>query len=246
MCSAVSQNTLKSRAKLERSFYSGLASVELPFRLICMKNTNFILASLVTVFCLQANAGLLFNYSQLATKDLDQINKLVNDKVKESKKSSSGKEIPLREALQAVYSRPNEDDMIEKVVAPLRSQLDDLDAWEKTISQLTDESIGALRHPKTFKPVVQVTYAIFLQNLLSEIKPLVKDAGFERGIATRIRDAKLEISKAAQDERSLRMMSSLVSPSELAAQILNQADAAVKKTSTDSIKNSEETAPAQQ
>lgn len=171
---------------------------------------------------MQANAGLLFNYSQLATKDLDQINKLVNDKVKESKKTPSGKVIPLREALQAVYSRPNEDDMIDKVVAPLRSNLDELDAWEKTISQLTDEAIGALKHPRTFKPVVQVTYAIFLENLLAEIKPLVKDDGFERKIAERIRDAHLEITKEAQDERALRMMKSLTSPSDIAIQILSQ------------------------
>ncbi|MDG0816790.1 hypothetical protein [Bdellovibrio svalbardensis] len=203
-----------------------------------MKNSNFILASLVTVFCLQANAGLLFNYSQLAIKDLDQINKLVNDKVKESKKSSSGKVIPLREALQAVYSRPNEDDMIDKVVAPLRSNLDELDAWEKTISQLTDEAIGALKHPNTFKPVVQVTYAIFLENLLAEIKPLVKDNGFERKIAERIRDAKLEISKGAQDERSLRMMKSLVSPSEIANQILSQPVEPQAKTTETSAENS--------
>lgn len=203
-----------------------------------MKNSNFILASLVFVFCLNAHAGLLFNYSQLATKDLDQMNKLVNDKVKESRKSPGGKAIPLREALQAVYSRPNEDDMIDKVVAPLRTNLDELDAWEKTISQLTDEAIGALKHPKTFKPVVQVTYAIFLENLLAEIKPLVKDNGFERKIAERIRDAKLEISKQAQDERALRMMKSLISPSEIANQILTQPAPAQAKTTETSAENS--------
>lgn len=211
-----------------------------------MKNSKFILASVVTVFCLQANAGLLFNYSQLATKDLDQINKLVNDKVRESKKSSSGKVIPLREALQAVYSRPNEDDMIDKVVAPLRTSLDDLDAWEKTISQLTDEAIGALKHPKTFKPVVQVTYAIFLENLLAEIRPLVKDNGFEKKIAERIRDAKLEISKEAQDERSLRMMKSLTSPSEIANQILTQPVPAQAAAPASSTKNPEETSTTEQ
>lgn len=220
------------------SHHSGLARFPVPFRLIVMKNSNFILASLVTVFCLQANAGLLFNYSQLATKDLDQITKMVSDKVTEAKKSSSGKAIPLREALQAVYSRPNEDDMIDKVVAPLRANLDELNAWEKSISQLTDEAIGALKHPGTFKPVVQVTYAIFLENLLAEIKPLVKDNGFEKKIAERIRDAKIEISKAAHDERSLRMMKSFTSPSEIAKQILIQAAENNEKSAKNSAENS--------
>lgn len=171
-----------------------------------------------------AHAGLLFNYSQLALKDLDQMNKLVSDKVKESKKSSSGKHVPLKEALQAVYSRPNDDEMIEKVVSPLRSNLDELESWEKTISQLTDEAINALKNPRAFKPVVQVTYVVFLENLLAEIKPYAKTNGFERKMAERIRDAKIEITKEALSERKLRMMKDTTSPSEIAGSILTVKD----------------------
>jgi hypothetical protein len=187
-----------------------------------MKKTNFIFACLLVLSCATADAGLLFNYSELALKDVDQLTKLVNDKIKESKRSSGGKVIPLREALQAVYSRPNSDAIIEKVVGPLRSQLDDLEAWEKTISQLTDEAIGALKHPNTFKPVVQGTYVFFLQNLLSEIKPLLKNDVFAVKITERIRDAKIQLSKPAQDEIRLRMMKSFNSPSDLAGQMLQK------------------------
>ncbi len=185
-----------------------------------MKKSNFIFVSLVMILSLRVNAGLLFNYSELTIKDLDQITKMVNDKLKESRKSSSGKVIPLREALQAVYSRPNPDGMIEKVVSPLRNKLDDLGLWEKTISQLTDEAIGALKHPKTFKPVVQGTYVVFLENLLAEIKPLIFEDGFERKLAERIRDAKIEISKEARNELNVRMMKTFSSPSLIATQIL--------------------------
>ncbi|MFM6928865.1 MAG: hypothetical protein ACKOX6_10410, partial [Bdellovibrio sp.] len=111
-----------------------------------MKTTNFIIATLVSAVCLNAQAGLLFNYSQLATKDLDEMNQLVTDKIKESKKAYSGKNVPLKEALQAVYSRPNDDDMIDKIAAPLRTNLDEIEAWEKTVSQLTDEAVNALKH----------------------------------------------------------------------------------------------------
>lgn len=187
-----------------------------------MKKSNFFLTVFTFVFCLHAEAGLLFNYSQLALKDLDQMSKLVSDKVRESKKSSSGKAVPLKEALQAVYARPNEDEMIEKIVAPLRSNLDELGSWEKTISQLTDEAINALKNPRAFKPVVQVTYVIFLENLLAEIKPYMKGEGFERKIVERVRDAKIEVSKEALNERKLRTMKSTSSPSELAEKILSQ------------------------
>lgn len=195
-----------------------------------MTKTNLIIASLFVLSCLNVQAGLLYNYSELATKDLDQISKLVNDKLKESKKSSSGKVIPLREALQAVYSRPNTDDMIEKVAGPIRTQLDDLEAWEKTITLLTDEAIGALKHPQTFKPLVQGTYVIFLHNLLADLKPMVKNDGFEKKIVEKVRDAKIAITKSAQDDLNLRIMKEIVSPSEIAQQILKSvADAHVKE-----------------
>lgn len=202
-----------------------------------MNVTNLFIATLVSAVCLQAQAGLLFNYSQLATKDLDEMNQMVNDKIKESKKAYSGKNVPLKEALQAVYSRPNDDDMIDKVVAPLRTNLDEIEAWEKTVSQLTDEAVNALKHTKPFKPVIQVTYAVFLENLLSEIKPYIKGNGFERKIAERIRDAHIEITKEAKNERSVRMMKHTDSPSEVAEKILKDI-ANQKETSEKSAEKS--------
>ena len=187
-----------------------------------MKKSIFILTILSFVFSTSAQAGLLFNYSQLLLKDLDQMNEMVLEKVEESKKTDSGKNVPLKEALQSVYARPNDDQMIDKVVAPLRTQLDELDEWEKTLSQLTDEAINALKNPKAFKPVVQVTYMIFLENLLSEIKPYLKTNGFERKLAERVRNAKIEVTKEAANERSLRTMKKSTSPSELASKILNE------------------------
>ncbi|MEN0058275.1 MAG: hypothetical protein AAGB31_05535 [Bdellovibrio sp.] len=187
-----------------------------------MKKAKFLLTISTFVFCMQAaEAGLLFNYSQLALKDLDQMNHLVQEKIRESKKARNGKAVPLKEALQAIYARPNEDDMIDKVVAPLRTQLDQLESWEKTISQLTDEAINALKNPRAFKPVVQVTYVVFLENLLAEIKPLAKNEGFERKIAERVRDAEIEVSKEAINERKLRTMHSTTSPSTIAEKILS-------------------------
>ena len=186
-----------------------------------MKTSKLFLTVALFVFCQHASGGLLFNYSELVTKDLDQMTTLVNAKVHESKKSASGKVVPLKEALQAIYSRPNDDGMIEKIVAPLRSNLDEIESWEKTVSQLTDEAINALRNPKAFKPVVQMTYVIFLENLMAEVKPYIKKEGFERAIVERVRDAKLTITKEASQERQLRGMRATTSPSEIAAKILS-------------------------
>lgn len=187
-----------------------------------MKYTKYILP-FVLLFSFQTHAGLLYNYSQLALKDLDQMNALVVSAIKDSKKSANGKVVPLKEALQAVYSRPNDDGMVEKVIAPLRTELDEQEAWEKVLNQLTVEAVDALKHPKAFKPVVQVTYQVFLENLLADMKPYLGKAGFERSLAEKIRDAKVDMTKEASSERKLRMMKTAVSPSEVAADLLKAA-----------------------
>ncbi len=193
-----------------------------------MKKMTFALTLCLT---LAAQAGLLFSYSRLALKDLDQMNKLIKDKIKESKKESGDKTMPLREALQAVFSRPNEDFLIEKVLPPLKNELDELNAWERTVKALLKESIGALTNPKAFKPEAQVTYAIFLENLVSELKPKIGEE-FEHSVLTQIRDAKIELTNEAASERHLRMMKESVSPSLLAQAALEAHEQAAKATAT--------------
>lgn len=183
-----------------------------------MKTSIF---ALVVALSFQASAGLLFHYSDLALKDLDQMSKIVQDKVKESRKSKGEKVIPLREGLQAVFSRPNDDGMIEKIVSPLKNALDENDAWEPSIKRLVDEALGALKNPKAFQPVVQVTYLVFLENLVSEFKPKAHSE-FEKGMLTKIRDEKIQITKEAKHERVLRMMREMTSPSVFAEEALKE------------------------
>lgn len=182
-----------------------------------MSLSLFVLGSSIS-----ASAGLMFNYSQLALKDLDQMSKIVRDKVSESNKSRGEKAIPLKEGLQAVFSRPNEDGLIEKVMSPLKNGLDELDAWESSVQQLVKEAIGALKNPKAFKPVIQVTYTVFLENLMSEMKPRAQFE-FENSILSQIQKANIVLTPQAKNERVLRMMKETRSPSEIAADVLKAA-----------------------
>ncbi|MFN7906293.1 MAG: hypothetical protein ACK5P5_14025, partial [Pseudobdellovibrionaceae bacterium] len=101
-----------------------------------------------TFFASTSFAGLLFTYHQLALKDLDSMTQLVQQKVKESKRASDGKVVPLKEAYQAVMSRPNDDGLIEKVIDPVRNELEDLNEKERIIEALTQEAINALTNTK--------------------------------------------------------------------------------------------------
>jgi hypothetical protein len=175
-----------------------------------------------------ANAGLLYNYSQLSLKDLDQMSKLVQNKINESRKAGGDQVIPLKEALQAVYSRSNEDFLIEKILSPLKTELDEHEAWDSSLKALTKEALGALKNPKAFKPVVQVTYLVFLENLISEVKPHATDK-FERSLLEDVIKANIKVTKEAENERRLRVMKSTISPSVIAENVLKAADEEAKK-----------------
>jgi hypothetical protein len=170
-----------------------------------------------------ANAGLLFNYSQLKLKDIDSMSKMISSKIEESRKAGGDQTVPLKECLQAVYSRPNEDFMIDKVIGPLKSELEDHNAWESSVQKLTKEAIGALQHGKAFRPVVQVTYTVFLENILADQKPTL-DKPFSQKLVQQIRDAKIEITKEAENERRMRVMTDTTSPSEIADRMLKEYD----------------------
>ena len=169
---------------------------------------------------INSSAGLLLTYHQLTLKDLDEMNEFVNSKLKESKKSSVGKVIPLREGLQAVFSRPNDDGMVAKVYTPLRNELDRLNALEKAYKDLVEEALHALKNNQNFKPDVQVSYAIFLENLIAEFKPLSREISFERSMIEKIANASVELTKEALKERKRRLMKEGESPSVIAKTVL--------------------------
>lgn len=184
-----------------------------------------------------AHAGLLYPYNRLATKDLDQMNQLIKDKIKESKSAGGNKTIPLKEALQAVFSRPNDDGMIEKLLPAIKNELEEHSAYEKTFQLLVKEATGALKNPKAFKSEALLTYIIFLENTLAELKPKVSEP-FENSVYTQIRDAQITYSKDLMNARKTHMLKELPTPSEIAEQILKeQAEKAKAEQKSDQPSN---------
>ncbi|MFN8791081.1 MAG: hypothetical protein ACK5Y2_06460 [Bdellovibrionales bacterium] len=171
-------------------------------------------------FSTWAHAGLLYTYNQLTVMELDQMSKLVQEKLKEAK-SAAAKTVPLKEGFQAVFSRPDHDRMIEKVVGPLRFELQDLGEYERIITELTEEAINALKNTRNFKPAVQVTYLIFLENLMADIKDqALQNDGFERQLFKKIQKAKIKLTQQAENEKNLKGLKETKSPSETAALVL--------------------------
>jgi len=206
---------------------------QINFRIVFISMKNIILFTIL--FCQSvAFAGLLYPYNRLATKDLDQMNKIIKDKIKESKSSAGNATIPLKEALQAIFTRPNQDGMIEKLLPSIKTELDEHDAYEKTFQTLVKEAAGALNNSKAFKKEALLSYLLFLENTVSEMKPKVAEP-FENSILTQIRDAKIEYNSDLLKERKLRMLSELPSVSELADQVLKEHSDKTKEQATQKV-----------
>lgn len=175
------------------------------------------------------SAQSMYSYTRLALKDLDEMNAIIQGKLTESSNAMGDSKLPpLREALQAVFARSNEDLMIEKIITPLKNALEDLEAWESSMDLMVDDAIKGLKDPDKIKPVAQVTYLIMLENVLQEFKPKAQEK-YEAGVINRIRDAKIELTKAAVKERKLKTMKNVKSPSEIAAGIATAGSKAKKK-----------------
>lgn len=194
-----------------------------------MKNT-LLFSIVVSLFCGSwVSAQTMYSYTRLALKDLDEMNAIIQGKLNESNNAMGESKLPpLREALQAVFARSNEDLMIEKVITPLKNALDDLEAWESSVDLMVDDAIKGLKDPGKIKPVAQVTYLIMLENVLQEFKPKAQEK-FEGSVINRIRDAKIVLTKEAVKERKLKTMKNVKSPSEIAAAIPTAAPKPKKK-----------------
>lgn len=175
---------------------------------------------------LSASADPKFTYSQLALKDLDQMTALVKKAVDRAHKSKGDAMEELMPALQTVYARPDEDGMIDKIVGPLRSEIEQDSSWDAELEKMVDLSIAVLKDPpKDVKGPMQITHAIILNNVIMQTKPLLKTDEKSRELIRKIRDANIKLTKVARDERVKRTMRETPSPSEFADQALGKSGA---------------------
>jgi hypothetical protein len=188
-----------------------------------------VIACLVTFFsCSSAPVvsrptELEYSYSRLKLLDIDEMNDLILKKVKVYRKTK--KVVHLEEALMISLSRPNDDNILEKLINTVRFSLETNDEWEGLVESVVDFSVSKLKN-ETTAPVDQVTYLTALSNLLLEFKPefYKPDVSpvFEKNITDRIADANIIVSDEARKESSLNSMYAAPNPSELAQNILQE------------------------
>lgn len=174
-----------------------------------------------------------YDSNMLMMKNSEQIGELVKRKIQKAQAIQAKQEIDddqgivaepeaieqLEDATRIVLSRPDQDGTVSNMFSRLRRELQDLNALDEVLANITSESIAALRSDAT--PINhQSTYLVILENLMAELRPEVPTNPKFKKIIEKIRDADIEVSQEVRNQQRLRSMSRPVSPSATAANIL--------------------------
>lgn len=177
-----------------------------------------------------------FKYNELMIKDYDEMSNMVTTMVNKAKDlagedgSQNEDEVvrELRQALKLIFSRPNSDNMVAKLVPEVRRVLVGFNAFESSVAAVANEAVGIVKNEDA--PVSVKSTALFvLDNVLSEIRPEAEANPNMRQIIENIKNARLSISDDVKKERKVRGMFSSKSPSDIARDMLKKIDDKAKK-----------------
>lgn len=167
-----------------------------------------------------------YNYADLQMKNFEEMQSRINARIKQAELASSTNNkmatVILRDALQLIFSRPNNDNMVSQLVPPVRTLLKNLEVYESTLNEISIDMIKEITNQKQ-KAQVRGTSLLVLNNLMSETKPEAKNNEAIRKIFIMIRDAKLKVADDVKGEMHLRsMLHAPPSPSDVAKKILEE------------------------
>ena len=198
----------------------------------------------MTLSCAVSANSAMFKYNELMIKDYDEMLKLVRTQLNKAKGDdgyiggAEGEDISdeealehLTEAMKLIFSRPNSDNMIAKLIPELRRELNSLNAFDQVLASLATEALRVSKDKKA-APSRQATALFMLENLLGELRPRAADNLAQRKIIEEIKKADVEISTATMKDMKLRGMFEAKNPSLLAEEILKTLPKPSKKSVT--------------
>jgi hypothetical protein len=195
----------------------------------------------------------LLLYSSLATKDLDQMRAIVNQKITKaqdliregqeqaSELATDEGELSLeetvqdreaiellREAVKIIMARPDIDNMVAALIERPRKELRAFQAYESTLESLVDEALAALKN-KSLKPPYKATYLVILKNLMAELNSQIQHKPEKIKVFERIAKSKVKVSSELANELRMRSMLTSFDPVKAAEKVLKDQGRPLKK-----------------
>lgn len=179
-----------------------------------------------------------YKYNELMIKDYDEMLAMVLDMVKKSQTATNKEDTAgegeavewLGRATKLIFSRPDSDNMVAKLLNEVRRELQGFNSYEDTIAGIAEEAVKNASDKNN--PIsVQTTSLVILENILREIRPsvLTSNNAELRRVVEKVAAANLRISDEVKKDRRMRGMFLTKNPSDEAESILKAYDLAHKK-----------------
>lgn len=170
--------------------------------------------------------GPSLKYQELMIKDYDEMLALVHSFTKKARQGSDSDAEAARyygRAMKLIFSRPDSDNMIAKLLPEIHRELSGMSVYDETLEALTVDAILTAKSG-TSSVIAQTTALVELENILGEVKPeMANGSAAARRIVQRIHDANIDVSDEVRRERRLRGMFKTSNPSEEAGVLLKTA-----------------------
>jgi hypothetical protein len=180
-----------------------------------------ILNSCASKKIVKRESKLPYTYNQLKLYDIDEMVEITEDRMALYKETNDSEK--LYEVMTLILARPNDDNILERLMLSIRYTLDSNKLWEESVEVVVDNAVTALKD-ETTSAGDQISYLMVLQNLLVEFKPEFKKLDispkFEQNVIKKVAKAEIEVSVEARREANLNLFGKLNSPSDIAKQVL--------------------------
>jgi hypothetical protein len=180
-----------------------------------------ILNSCASKKIVKRESKLPYTYNQLKLYDIDEMVEITEDRMALYKETNDSEK--LYEVMTLILARPNDDNILERLMLSIRYTLDSNKLWEESVEVVVDNAVTALKD-ETTSAGDQISYLMVLQNLLVEFKPEFKKLDispkFEQNVIEKVAKAEIEVSDEARREANLNLFGKLNSPSDIAKQVL--------------------------
>lgn len=178
----------------------------------------------------------MYDYKKLQLREYGGMLKLIRSRIDkaeeiairsqeegEERKAEGKVLILLKNAMTLVLTRPNtsNDNLVAKLSPIIKSELNNYEAYYRTMDTIISASLNKLNDPKTtINHKVGSTF--ILDNAMSELRPELKREPEAKAIFKKIRDAQIVLDRKVSSQRLLQAMASSSSPSDVAKKILDK------------------------
>ncbi|HAG92027.1 MAG TPA: hypothetical protein DCL41_09150 [Bdellovibrionales bacterium] len=172
------------------------------------------------------------NYHKLMLMDLEQMQDQVRKYIRfakqdfavadEDPEAEASGFVNLKKALRMIFSRPDAENYVAKLVPEVRRELAVYRSYYRVIDELAEEGIQAFDRSLGVSTVTLATYTFMLENIMGEIQAEARIQPELKATIEKIARADIKVPRDVIQERKLSGMFLTESPSEMAQRILKE------------------------